>query len=111
MAPTTTKSVAVIAQNTNSGLKNFIIGKLWSTSKDGTKAGSIRINKDLPRDITLTPGTVLYLHANIKRPDKFDADFSVSVLLPATLADQLIGTQRQLFATRQKQNEGEITVD
>jgi hypothetical protein len=110
MATTTTKT-AVVAQNANSGLKHLIIGKTWLNSKDGTKAGSIRINRDLPRDITLTPGTVLYLHANTKRPDKLDADFSVSVLLPAQLADQLIGAQRQLFATRQKQDEGEITVD
>jgi len=113
MAPTTTaKPVAIVAQNTNSGLKNFIIGKIWCTSKDGTKAGSIRINKDLPREITLTPGTVLYLHANTKREGKLDADYSVSVLLPSKLADELIGTQRQLFATRQKQGgEGEITID
>jgi len=111
MTSTATKTTAVVAQSANSGLKHMIIGKLWSTSKDGTKAGSIRINRDLPRDITLTPGTVLHLHANNKRPDKFDADFSVSVLLPAQLADQLIGTQKQLFSTRQKQSENEITVD
>lgn len=110
MAPTTTKT-AVVAQNTNSNLKNFIIAKLWLSDKSGTKAGSIKINRDLPRDITLTPGTALYLHANTNREGKQDADFSVSVLLPSQLANQLIGAQRQLFATRQKQDEGEITVD
>lgn len=111
MTSTATKTPAIVAQSANSGLKNYIIGKLWSKSKDGTKAGSIRLNRDLPRAITLTPGAVLYLHSNIKREGKLDADYSVSVLLPSQLADELIGTQRQLFATRQKQDESEINVD
>lgn len=112
MAPTTaTKPAAIVAQNTNSNLKNFIIAKLWLSDKSGTKAGSIKISRDLPRPITLTPGTALYLHANTKREGKLDADYSVSVLLPSQLANELIGAQRQLFATRQKQNEGDITVD
>ena len=110
MATTTTKT-AVVAQNTNSNLKNFIIAKLWLSDKSGSRAGSIKTNRDLPRDITLTPGTVMYLHANTKREGKLDADYSVSVLLPSKLADELISAQRQLFATRQKQGEDEIAVD
>lgn len=88
------ENTPIAASQTNSGLKNFIIGKVWTASKDGTRAGAIRISRDLPRDIVIKAGTTLYLNANDKREGKQDADFSVSVLLPTDVADQMIAAER-----------------
>lgn len=77
-------------QATERTLKNFIIGKLWVTSKDGSNPGVLRINRDLPKDIILTKGTSIFLHENKKREGKIDPDYSVSILLPIAQADELI---------------------
>ena len=90
----------IVARATNDGLKNFIIGKLWTNSKNGTRPGTLRISRDLPQDIVLTKGTTLYLTTNIKREDKLDADFSISVLLPTATADKLIQMQKEASSQR-----------
>jgi hypothetical protein len=93
-------SDTVTAQGANAGLKNFIIGKLWIASKDGTRSGALRVSRDLPKDIVLTKGTTLFLNPNQKRDGKMDADYSVSVLLPVAVADELITLERQAVAAR-----------
>ena len=80
----------ITAVTPNDGLKNFIIGKLWVNSQDGSRPGSLRISRDLPSDIVLTPGVTLFLTPNRKREGKIDADYSVSILLPVATADHLI---------------------
>jgi len=91
----------VVAEKTNSGLKNFIIAKMWVNSQDGSRPGTIRVSRDLPSDIVLKPGTTLFLNVNSKREGKMDADYSVSVLLPTAVADKLIEAERANIATRQ----------
>lgn len=85
---------------TNTGLKNFIIGKGWLTSQNGRAGGSIRMNRDLPTDITLKADSLLIIVPNTKRPDKNDADFTVSILLPVGVADSLIAKTNELVAAR-----------
>ncbi len=94
-------SSPVIAQVNNAGLKNFIVGKLWATSKDGTRPGVLRINRTLPKDIILTAGTSMFLTANEKRDGKIDADYSVSVLLPIDTANELIAAEKLAASQRQ----------
>ena len=89
------KTQSVIASSLNEGLKNFIIGKLWVNSVDGSRPGAIRINRNLATDIILKAGATLFLNTNKKRENKQDADFSVSVLLPTATADKLIEAERQ----------------
>jgi len=90
----------IIASQTNSGLKNFIIGKMWVNSLDGVRPGSIKISRDLPGDITLNPGSTLFLSVNKKREGKQDADYSISVLVPVATADELIKAEQELIAKR-----------
>jgi len=85
----------IIASSLNEGLKNFIIGKLWINSVDGSRPGAIRINRNLATDIILKAGATLFLNTNKKREGKQDADFSVSVLLPVDTANQLIEAEHQ----------------
>lgn len=92
----------VVASSTNSGLKNFIIGKMWINSQDGSRAGSIKINRDLPCTIALKADTTIYLHTNTKREGKNDADYSVSILLPTSTTDGLIA---KVNAARKEANE------
>lgn len=99
---------SVVASSPNAGLKNFIIGKMWTNSQDGTRPGAIRISRDLPTDIVLKPGTSLFLNTNQKREGKDrDADFSVSVLLPVAVANQLIEAERANVAARMNAGEQE----
>lgn len=98
-----TNNQPVVASNTNAGLKNFIIGKMWVNSQDGSRPGAIRISRDLPTDIVLKAGTTLFLNTNTKREGKVDADYSVSVLLPTATADQLIEAERMNAAARLNQ--------
>jgi hypothetical protein len=81
---------SIVLQPSNSGLKNFIIGKMWVSSQNGSRPGAIRIDRDLPQDIILKAGTTLFLRTNTKRPGKVDADYSVTVLLPTAVTDELI---------------------
>ena len=90
----------IIAKPANDGLKNFIIGKLWILSQDGSRPGSIQISRNLPKDIVLTKGTTLFFNTNEKRADKQDADYSVSVRLPIAIADELIALERAAVAAR-----------
>jgi len=91
MSQETMQEVTPVSQN--DGLKNFIIGKVWAQSQDGSRAGSIKINRSLPAKLVITPGMTLFLTANKKREGKQDADYSVSVLLPKETADRLIAAQ------------------
>ena len=91
---------AVVASSLNQGLKNFIIGKMWLHSVAGNRPGAIRISRDLPTDVVLKAGTTLFLNTNTKREGKVDADFSISVLLPAATADALIQAERQASSQR-----------
>ena len=88
----------IVPDNTPRTLKNFIIGKMWTSSQDGTRPGSIRINRDLPKDILLKANTVLFLHKNNKREGKIDPDYSVSVLLPTAVTDNLIAETAKIKA-------------
>lgn len=90
----------VEAVASNSGLKNFIVGKAWATSQDGVRPGTLRINRDLPRNIILKPDMTLFLNKNTKRDGKNDADYSVSILLPTALADTLIAEEHALAEAR-----------
>lgn len=85
----------IVASCLNQGLKNFIVGKLWVNSVDGSRPGAIRINRNLATDIILKAGATLFLNTNKKRENKQDADFSVSVLLPVETADRLIEAEHQ----------------
>lgn len=87
---------SVEASSLNAGLKNFIIGKLWVNSVDGSRPGAIRINRNLPTDIVLKASTTLFLNTNTKREGKQDADYSVSVLLPVETADALIAASQKV---------------
>lgn len=87
---------SVVAASVNSGLKHFIIGKMWESSVDGSKPGSVRISRNLPANIVLKAGTTLFLNHNTKREGKVDADYSVSVLLPIAVAEKLIETERAI---------------
>jgi hypothetical protein len=91
---------SVIASSANEGLKNFIIAKMWLSAQDGVRPGTMRVSRDLPSDIVLKPGTTLFLSRNTKREGKMDADFSVSILLPAAVADNLIAAERKAVETR-----------
>ena len=102
---TTMTNNPVTASNPNAGLKSFIIGKMWINSQDGSRPGAIRISRDLPTDIVLKAGTTLFLNTNSKREGKADADYSVSVLLPVAVADQLIEAERANVAARLNQPE------
>lgn len=84
----------IAIQGQSDGLKSFIIGKLWITSTDGQRPGSLRISRTLPKDMVLTKGTVLSMHLNKKREGKQDADYTVSVRLPEAQADELIALEK-----------------
>ena len=88
----------VTASNSNAGLKNFIIGKMWINSNDNNRPGSIRISRSLPTDVVLKASTTLFLTPNKKRDGKNDADFSVTVLLPTETADALIAAEKVIAA-------------
>lgn len=89
---------SIVAANVNSGLKHFIIGKMWASSVDGSKPGAIRVSRNLPANIVIKAGTTLFLNYNTKREGKVDADFSVSVLLPTAVAEKLIEAERAIAA-------------
>jgi len=86
---------SIVASSLNEGLKNYIIGKLWINSVDGSRPGSIKINRNLATDVILKAGATLFLNTNKKRENKQDADFSISVLLPTETADKLIEAEHQ----------------
>lgn len=90
---------AIQAQSTQQ-FKNFIFGKIWLTSKDGMRPGSFKVIRDLPRDILVKAGQTYPIHINAKRDGKKDADFSVSILLPVDVANQMIAAQAQMKAQR-----------
>ena len=92
------ENLEVVASNTNEGLKNFIVGKMWTNNLAGNRPGAIRISRNLPADITLKPGTTLFLTPNNKREGKQDADFNVLVLLPVAVADKLIAAEQEITA-------------
>lgn len=101
MTPTpNTTSPAVEAVASNTGLKNFIVGKMWATSQDGVRPGTLRINRDLPRNIILKPDMTLFVNKNTKREGKNDADYSISILLPTATADALILEEHALAEAR-----------
>ena len=93
-------NASVVAGNATTGLKHFIIGKLWAKSRNGQNPGVLRINRNLPANITLTPGTTLFLTRNNKREGKIDADYSVTVLLDEKVANDLITKERQATSER-----------
>lgn len=94
-------STSTIAPSpTNSGLKHFAIGKMWLTSLNGNKPGTIRISSSLPKDIRLTPNSTLFLSFNTKRAGKSDADYNVSVLLPTEAVDKLIQEEKAIIQRR-----------
>jgi hypothetical protein len=75
--------------------KPFIIGKEWLTSRNGQYPGRIVLSNRLPCDIVLKPGSVINRFANVKRTEA-DADFTLSITLPAAEADNLIALQKQM---------------
>ena len=107
---TTNTNEAIIAEPVNSTLMRFIFAKLWVKSQDGKNPGSIKISRDLPRDIVLKAGTTIALHDNNQRLDqgKQDADYSLSILLPRELAMELIEQEKALKAERAQRTETEI---
>lgn len=98
---------AIVAVKQNSGLMNFIIGKAWLNPGTNTP-GKININRDLPQDIILQAGTQLLLTEQKKREGKQDADYSVSILLPADTAKRLIEETKALTAARNQMNNDDI---
>ena len=105
----TNNSIAV--QDNGALNKTFIVGKIWIRSKDGTRPGCLRVNRDLPQNLTIHPGATLILHENIKRIGKMDADFSVSVILPAETANRLIAAQKRKLAVRPREQLAAFAVD
>lgn len=89
----------IVAVRQNSGLMNFIVGKLWLNDETGRLA-NLNINRDLPQDLVLKAGTSLLLTKQTKRPGKMDADYSVSILLPTEQAKQLIQATKDNTARR-----------
>ena len=80
----------------------FIIGKMWTTSNiPGRTGGSIKINRDMPGELVLKADDLLTLTPNNKREEYQDADYSVSVLLPAAIAGQWRKEQDVLKAKRE----------
>lgn len=78
----------------------FTVGRAWINEQrsPNSPAVVIRMDRDLPRTITLAPGSELIAFPNVKRDGKQDADFRIAVRLPREVADTLIAEQR---ATRE----------
>lgn len=104
-------NTTIAVHGSNVSNKTYIVGKIWIRSKDGTRPGCVRINQDLPQNLTIHPGATLILHENIKRTGKMDADFSVSVILPAETANRLIAAQKRKFSVRPKEQLAAFAVD
>ena len=112
------------AQDTVTITKGFIIGKMWLNGESNLVPNitlnadlkiepnmrlsigrkSLVVNRDLPEAMTLKAGTVLRFYQNNKRPDKQDADYSVSILLNAEKTDELIATQKATTSQRRTTN-------
>ena len=90
---------SVSASTSTTGLKHFIIGRLWTKSINGTKPGTLKISRSLPTNIILKPGTSLFL-SQPNAEDSSSADFNVSILLPAETSAQLIIAKRAISAKR-----------
>lgn len=92
----------------NQGLKPFIIGKLWTSSKDSNRPGALVISRSLQESFEISAGQRFNLFPNTKREGKQDADYSVSMLLPEAEADRLIEAERAFNATRGTVDEEEV---
>lgn len=74
----------------------FTVGRAWINEQrsQNSPAVVIRMDRDLPRTISLAPGSELIAFPNKKREGKQDADFRIAVRLPREMADALIAEQR-----------------
>ena len=77
----------IIPSKPNEGLENYIIGSIFLTG-DGNRGGQLVINQNLPGEITLVAGTKLNVYKKEKTTGNYNADYSVSVLLPIEQAHE-----------------------
>lgn len=95
-------------------LKSFIIGKMWLNGETNLVANiklsedlhitpslrlsvgkkSIVINRNLPEPMTIKAGSELRFFRNNKREGKMDPDYTVSVQLENSVAENLINAQK-----------------
>lgn len=92
-----------IVLESNNGLKPCIIGKAWKPNTETNRFGSIKISRSLSQEIVLKAGTTLTLAPNNQREGKQDADFNVSVLLPAEVANRMINEMKEGEAERKEE--------
>lgn len=87
--------------------KLLAIGNAWINDRDADDATkprlTIKLDRDLGLNVTLTANAQILLFANKKREGKQDADFRVAVSIPAEIADREIA--RQQLAAEQRRAE------
>lgn len=87
--------------------KLLSIGNAWINDRDAEDASkprlTIKLDRDLGLNITLTANAQLLLFANKKREGKQDADFRVAVSIPTEVADREIARQQALAEERRAQ--------
>lgn len=105
-----------MSQNNNvvlgNSMKLLSIGRAWINDRDAddeTKPRvTLKLDRDLGLNITLTPNSQILLFANKKREELNpatnqpyqDADYRVAVSIPAEIADAEIARQQALAESR-----------
>lgn len=88
--------------------KLLSIGNAWINDRDKDDVSkprlTIKLDRDLGLNITLTANAQILLFANKKREGKQDADFRVAVAIPAAIADREIKRQQDAAETRRLEN-------
>jgi uncharacterized protein (DUF736 family) len=93
--------------------KLLSIGNAWVNVRDEGDATkprlTIKLDRDLGLNITLTSNAQILLFSNKKRADKQDPDFRVAVSIPVDVADREIARQQALAETRRLENMASTT--
>lgn len=84
----------VVTPVATTATKPFIIGKEWLHSRNGQYPGRIVMSNKLPDDLVVPlKNLVINRFANQKRTEA-DADFTLSITLPAAETDRLIALSK-----------------
>ncbi len=91
--------------------KLLSIGNAWINERDAADVSkprlTIKLDRDLGLNITLTANAQILLFANTKRPDKQDPDFRVAVSIPSDIADREIARQKLAAENRRLESTAE----
>ncbi len=95
--------------------KLLSIGNAWINDRDAEDVSkprlTIKLDRDLGLNITLTANAQILLFANKKREGKQDADFRVAVSIPAEVADREIARQQAASEARRLEASAAASTD